>query len=201
MPEPCGDRWNVYAGLDRGGGEGVAQIVMGQTFDAELLAGTRKRFPGLANRENLALEVSMAAVFNGRAGGKLAGSVKAFQQGLGRRNQRHFPIGRFRLASVDVEDASLEIHITPSHALGLAQPTSGVGQKTTEIGGIAGESTASPLDFREDLRELVRFRQIRLPWCILELEPPRVKRVAGQLATLNGDVEHTAQSIDAFIDE
>jgi hypothetical protein len=49
VPEPCRNGRNIHAGLDGGRGEGIAQIMMREPFDAELFAGPGKGFRCLAD--------------------------------------------------------------------------------------------------------------------------------------------------------
>jgi len=93
VPEPRRDGRNIHAGLDGGGGEGIAKIMMRQQLDPELLAGPGEGLPRLAYRQNLTLGINVRNPVNGHAGGVLAAGVEFFQERSGRRFQRNLSVG------------------------------------------------------------------------------------------------------------
>ncbi len=82
VPEPCRDGRNIHPGFDGGRGEGIAQIMMREPFDAELFAGPGKGFSRLAHRQDLALGINVRNAVNGHTGGVLTAGVEFFRSAL-----------------------------------------------------------------------------------------------------------------------
>ena len=150
VPKPCRHGRDIHAGLDCGRCEGVTQIVMRQTLHAEFLACPREGLPCLANASRTLPRGSTCAT---PATATLAdfwlARIDLFKQRPGRRDQRNLAVCGFSLASPDAYNAPVEVHVGPSHALRLAQPTSSICQEAAEIGGITGHPAARRARFQK----------------------------------------------------
>lgn len=201
VTEPRCDGRNIYPGFDCGRREGIAQIMMCQPFDPCFLARSCEGLSCLANAENLAARVNGWVAVIGQAGGIRGATAEPFEQRPGRRDQRNLPIRGFGLASANMQNAALEVHIGPSDGLGFAEPASRKGEEAAEIGRCMRRPAPVMLDFRKDFGKFCGFRQIWLPRDILELDPARVEGVSAKLPAFDGDIEYPAQGVDALVDE
>lgn len=201
VSEPCGDGWDVDAGFDREGGKRVSQIMVGQPFDAVGFAGPREGLRGFAHREHPF--VRRRPFGRGVGGGVdlLLVSLESFEQRPGGRDKGNFAVRRFGLASAHTQYAPVEIDVRPNDASGLTEPASGVGEKAAKIRGIAGHTATAALDFVEDFGKFCGFRQIRFARCAFQLDPAKAQGVATELALFDGDIEESAEGVDALVDE